>query len=120
MKDYRLFDIKDSSYKYLVVAINSNYPLSELENIQNDIGKTTGSILFDLTLINGISNNRYVCATVDDGVFNRRSFKIVPREDVNQKVVDISKNLFRKNPHYVDNGTITSALKFLLKTGEYA
>lgn len=120
MKDYLLFCIKDSSYKYLVVAISSNYPTSELEDIQSDIGSVTCSILFDLTLINGTSNNRYICASVDEGVFNRSSFRIVPKEKISPKVIAISRDLFQRNPHYVDNGTITNALKYLLKSGGYS
>lgn len=117
MKDYLLFCIKDCSYKYLVVAISSNYPMSELEDIQADIGRVTCSILFDLTLINGTNNNRYICASVDEGVFNRGSFRVVPKEKISSKVIAISRDLFQKNPHYVDNGTITNALKYLLKNG---
>ena len=116
MKNYCIVKIKDSDYEYLIIAANCINPITELDDIQRDLGTVSGTILFDLTLINGINSNRYLSATVHKGVFARDSFKKV--SEVEEQILTVSQNFFMENSDAVERGTITKPLKYLLKTGE--
>lgn len=116
MKNFCLKHISNSEYKYLIIATTYISPTENLSEIESNITGFTGKVIFDQTLINGNSFNRYIEAIVEDGKFNRRSFKA--KKDIDIKIKQISKDFFLKNKVLVDSGTITKAIKFLVSSGQ--
>ena len=115
MKNFELIKLNSSEYNYLVIATTYISPISTLTDVQNELTDISGKIIFDLTLINGISSNRYVSASFENGTINRRSFDAV--KGITPDVEHISLAFFAQHADLVKNGTIPSALKSLLVAG---
>lgn len=115
MKNFKIIKLHDSEYNNLVIATTYISPISTLTDVQNELTDKSGKIIFDLTLINGTNSNRYISASLVDGIFNRRSFETV--EKIESKIEHISLNFFVHHTNLVKNGTISNALKSLLIEG---
>ena len=107
--------LNNSEYDYMVIATTCISPISTLTDIQNELEDKSGRIIFDLTLINGTSSNRYITASFENGAVNRRSFEVV--KVIESKVEYISLDFFAHHADLVKNGTIPNALKSLLIEG---
>ena len=115
MKNFELIKLNNSKYDYLVIATTYISPVSTLTDVQNELTDKAGKIIFDLTLINGTSSNRYISASFENGLVNRRSFDVVKAIEPN--VEHISLDFFVHHADLVENGTIPNALKSLLVAG---
>lgn len=117
MKNFAIIKLEKSVYDYLVIATTYISPISTLNDVQNELQGITGSLIFDLTLINGTNSNRYISAAIRNGIVDRCSFGIVKNIEKNIKYK--SMDFFCHNTELVENGTIPKALKILLLAGEY-
>ncbi len=115
MKNFEVIKLNNSEYDYMVIATTCISPISTLTDIQNEFEDKSGRIIFDLTLINGTSSNRYITASLENGAFNRKSFEVV--KVIESKVEYISLDFFAHHADLVNNGTIQNALKSLLIEG---
>ena len=115
MKNFEVIKLNNSEYDYMVIATTCISPISTLTDIQNELEDKSGRIIFDLTLINGTSSNRYITASFENGAVNRRSFEVV--KVIESKVEYISLDFFAHHADLVKNGTIPNALKSLLIEG---
>lgn len=115
MKNFELIKLNNSEYDYLVIATTYISPIATLNDVQNELTDKSGKIVFDLTLINGTNSNRYISATFENGIVNRRSFDVV--KVIEPNVENISLNFFVHHSDIVENGTIPNALKSLLVAG---
>ena len=116
MNNYSVFETDKTSYCCVVIATSYISPISTLDELQVDLKRMSGNVLFDLTLINGISSNRYISAQLNQGIFDKRSFKIV--SGITDTILEISRDFFMEHPSIVDRGVIPSSLKYLLKHGQ--
>ena len=116
MKNFELFKLDNSEYDYLVIATTYISPIATLDDVQCELKGKSGSILFDLTLINGTSSNRYISALADNGIINRFSFSTVKK--IEPEIEYKSLDFFVHHVDLVENGTIPKALKTLLLAGE--
>lgn len=116
MKNYSVLSLENSQYDYVIIATTHISPISTLDEVQSELRNYTGRILFDLTLINGTSSNRYIEAQIVDGVFARKSFATV--RGLSVEITDQWREFFVNHKDLVKNGTITHALKALLISGE--
>lgn len=115
MKNFEIIKLNKSEYDYLVIATTCVSPIATLTDVQNEFIDKSGRILFDLTLINGTSSNRYISASFENGIFNRKSFDVV--KVIEPNVGHISLDFFVHHAELVENGTIPKALKSLLIAG---
>lgn len=115
MKNFEIIKLNNSEYDYLIIATTYVSPISTLSDVQNELADKSGRIIFDLTLINGTSSSRYISATFENRIVNRRSFAIV--KAIEPDVEHISLNFFAHHAEVVENGTIPNALKSLLGAG---
>lgn len=115
MKNFEVIKLNNSEYDYMVIATTCISPISTLTDIQNELEDKSGRIIFDLTLINGTSSNRYITASFENGAFNRRSFETV--KVIDSIVEHVSMAFFACHADLVKNGTIPNALKSLLIAG---
>lgn len=116
MKNFEISKLSNSEYDYLIIATTYISPISTLESLQNEFKHITGKLIFDLTLINGTSSNRYISAVIENGIVNRSSFSLVKKVDL--AVQHNSMNFFANHVEVVENGTIPKALKALLAAGK--
>lgn len=116
MKNFEILKLDNSEYDYLVIATTYISPISTLDYVQNELTGQSGSLVFDLTLINGTSSNRYISAVIENGVINRRSFAIV--KEIEPRIERRSLDFFVNHVDLVKDGTIPNALKSLLVAGE--
>ena len=115
MKNFEVIKLNDSEYDYMVMATTCISPISTLTDIQNELEDKSGKLIFDLTLINGTSSNRYISASFENGIFDRRSFETV--KVIKTSIEHISLDFFVHHVDLVENGTIPNALKSLLVAG---
>lgn len=118
MKNFEIIKLGSDKYMYMVIATTCISPISTLADVQNELENTSGQIIFDLTLINGTNSNRYISASFENGVFDRRSFELV--KTIDPSIKHISSEFFIRHADTVKNGTIPNALKSLLVTGAMA
>lgn len=116
MRNFSIEKTDIGDYGYLVIATSYDSPTHNLSEIEKEIGDYTGKIIFDLTIINGLNSNRYLEAEVVNGKIIRRSFKST--KNVMDSMKEISEKFFINNSDIIEQGTISNALKFLLKTGQ--
>lgn len=115
MRNFEVIKLNNSEYDYMVIATMCISPISTLTDVQNELADKSGRIIFDLTLINGTSSNRYISALYENGTFNRRSFDVVKVIEPNVK--HTSQEFFAHHADLVEKGTIPNALKSLLAAG---
>ena len=116
MNNYAVIKTDKAIYCCVVIATSYISPMSTLEDLQAEIKTMTGNVLFDMTLINGTSSNRYISAKLVRGIFDKRSFKIV--SNITDNILDITRNYYISHPNVVEAGVIPSSLKFILKNGQ--
>lgn len=114
-RQYELIKLDNKSYDFLVIAFSPINPLSYLEDILNQIEEKNFNILFDLTLINGVNDNRYIKGKCVEGIFLSSSFTAISSVDKNIK--NICKSFFVYNNEIVQKSVIPNQLKFLIKQG---
>lgn len=112
MKNFELFELKNSEYDYLVIATTYISPILNLDGVQNKLIGKSGKLIFDLTLINGINSNRYISALIESGIVNRSSFDIV--KNIKPNIENKSSEFFIHHSDLVKNGTISDDLKLVL------
>lgn len=115
MKNYSLIKVDNSEYDWIVIAISYVSPIDEVDSIIQAIRGRSTRILFDLTLINGISSNRYISLKVDNGEYSKSSFRVV--QHVTSSVKDVGLSYFANNPEVVDRSVLSDTLKHCLKQG---
>ena len=112
MEKYKIIQLNNEPFDFLIIANSFENPLSYMEDIIKRIRVDYAKILFDLTLINGTSKNRYILCDYSRTRSYLRSCKIVDSIDIS--ISEITSNYFRENPSIVYNSPISNALKFLL------
>lgn len=109
-KNFEILKLDSKPYDFLIIATSYENPLSMLEEIEKEIKKPKADLLFDLTLINGVSSNRYIKCSYEAG---QNSCSIVDRID--DKIKKISYDFFAANEDIVQESVIPNSLKYLLK-----
>ena len=115
MKNYEIISVANRHVRWIVIATSYISPISRLDDLARDIHQASGVVLFDLILINGLEDNRYISAELKDGSFVRKSFK--KEKVVSDDLRDISRTYFKEHPDTVDEGTISRTLKQRIKLG---
>ena len=108
MKNFEVIKLNDSEYDYMVMATTCISPISTLTDIQNELEDKSGKLI-------GTSSNRYISASFENGIFDRRSFETV--KVIKTSIEHISLDFFVHHVDLVENGTIPNALKSLLVAG---
>ena len=112
MKNYTMIKLKNESYDYLVIANSYENPVNDFL-VKRKVPKVVcGSILFNLTLINGVDPNRYATARVENSEINLSSLKLV--DTIEKSIENISKQYFIQNAFLVQNSVLPSALKYAI------
>ena len=112
---FRLIELNNESYDFLVIATSAVNPLNCLNDIVEEIGSDTAKVLFDLTLINGTNSNRYIQGNCVDGNFNIAAFMVV--SSINEDIKNICKAFFVRNNELDKRSIISQKLKYLLMQG---
>lgn len=116
MSDYELLSI-NQKYQYVVVATSYVNPVDELYNIEDDLRQQhfNGTILFDLLLCNGITDNRYIEVYFNGVTFDISQYKILNDIDIEAKKYINSFYLDHLNMLQYSN--LPKAQQFLLEKG---
>ena len=115
MNTYIVLETKQCDYNWLVIATSYISPLLVLDDLRKELRNETGCVLFDMTLINGMEYNRYISALMNNGTFDRTSFKAVAT--ISDNLRSISRKFFVEHPALVDESVISKPIKYLLKAG---
>ncbi len=116
MKDnFEILKLNNEPYDFLVIATSYENPLSFIREIGEEIQVEKANLLFDLTLINGISKNRYIKCEYDVNNNQLPLCSIV--EDIDDGIRKVSQSYFSKNEEVVKKSVISNSLKYLLKSG---
>lgn len=115
METYEILKLNNESFDFLIIPTSCENPLSHFEEISKQLKVEQAKILFDLTLINGTSKNRYIYCDFCSGKSYFQSCHLV--NEVNDYIKSIVKNYYMQNEEVVQNSVIPNSLKFLLKSG---
>lgn len=115
MNSYRIQEINDFKYRAIIFSTDYISPIEELSEIENELreNKYMGTIIFDLLLINGNSENRFIEAFFDGMSFDRKSFKIADKLPC--MINDLSSEFYYNNLYLVENSRLSNPIKFLIK-----
>lgn len=117
MEQFKIVKLHDEPYDFLIIAASYENPFDHFSEIKEKISTQTACLLFDLTLINGTSSNRYIKCNFNANLKVQKSCSIVDKVDDHIRM--ICRDFFVNNDDVIRNGTIPNALKYLLKTGDY-
>lgn len=115
MNNYKILELSNQSYDFLVIATSYLNPLNDMDEIGEYLQVPEANLLFDLTLLNGAKQNRYIQCKYKKNCNHLQSCTIV--EDVGDEIEEISRNFLMNNYNYVKDSAIPESLKFLLKDG---
>ena len=115
MKDFISRKLNNSEYEYLLIATSFQSSLSGLEKLDELAGLKTGKILFDFTLSNGISKNRFIECAVSQGNVKPKSAKIVV--EVEDEVKKVSSMFLKENKDILENSLLPKSIKYLISNG---
>lgn len=115
MEKYKIIKLDNNEYDYLVIATSYENPLDYMDEIEETINQDKVKIIFDYTLINGLSSNRYIEFDNNQDKSYYDSFTVV--KEVNSEISNTSNNFFTENDDIVQASVIPRALKFLIKSG---
>lgn len=113
MGKYEILKLKNEAFDFLVIATSCENPLSYINDIKGELNLNQGSILFDLTLINGVKKNRYVACKFSGS--KKRTCSLVA--ETNDGIKHISHEYFLKNESILQGSVLPKSLKFLLLSG---
>lgn len=113
--NFEILKLNNEPYDFLIIATSYENPLSSIKEIGEEIQVQKASLLFDLTLINGINKNRYIKCEYDADTDQLPLCSIV--EGVDDDIKKVSQSYFSKNEEVVKKSVISNSLKYLLKSG---
>lgn len=113
--NFEILKLNSGPYDFLIIATSYENPLSSIKEIGEEIQIQKANLLFDLTLINGISKNRYIKCEYDADKNQLPRCSIV--EGVGDDIKKLSQSYFAENEEVVKKSVISNSLKFLLKSG---
>lgn len=115
MNNYKIKEINDSKYKSIIFSTDYISPIEELDEIEINLKSCNylGHIIFDLLLVNGNSQNRFMEVFFDGNKFDRSSFKIARKlsADINTASTDFYSN----NLAMIEKSRLPNPIKFMIK-----
>lgn len=114
-RNYEILKLNNEPYDFLIIATTYENPLSFIREIGEEIRVQKANLLFDLTLINGISKNRYIKCEYEADTNRLPQCSIV--EGVDNDIKKVSQSYFANNEEIVKGSVISNSLKYLLKSG---
>lgn len=112
MENYKIIELRNEPYNFLIIATSYVSPLDSVDNIIKKVGQNNSNLLFDLTLINGIKKNRYIEMKYSKDT-NLPKFNTV--DSISPTIKDLSNKFFTSHYAIVDKSIVPNALKFLIK-----
>lgn len=113
--NFEILKLNNEPYDFLIIATSYENPLSSIKEIGEEIQLQKANLLFDLTLINGTSKNRYIKCEYDASINQMPACSIVDK--INDNIKKISQSFFSNNEEVVKKSVISNSLKYLLKSG---
>lgn len=113
--DFEIIKLNNEPYDFLIIATSYENPLGLIKEIGEKIQVNKAKLLFDLTLITGLSSNRYIQCDYDAASDLLPPCAII--EEVDSDVQEISREFFASHEDIVKGSVLPDALKFLLKSG---
>lgn len=110
MKKYEIVKLDNELFDYLIIANMYENQINDLIFNCNVPFLENGNIIFDLTIINGLSGNRYVSAQVKDSKILINSLKTYSKID--NIIFNITKKYFIDNSNIVMNSYLPNAVKY--------
>jgi hypothetical protein len=109
---FQTVKLNNEPYDFLIIAASYENPLDLDDEVDQAIKVEKAKLLFDLTLLNGFHDNRYIACDYERGNFASTSYTIT--FDVSERIKTISNNFFKQHVDVVQDSVIPDALKFLL------
>ncbi|HEY9827801.1 MAG TPA: type II toxin-antitoxin system RnlB family antitoxin [Stenomitos sp.] len=112
--DYTIQLLRNSRYSCIVFCNNYYSPIDYFNDLDKDLCelKLKGYIVFDLLLVNGMSNNRFAECYYDGKRLDINNLRVVA---VDNYIVNKSRKYFMSQNDYIENSTLTRAAKFRFK-----
>ena len=115
-KPYKILETKYDYWKYIVVATSYENPVDYLDDIEKEIGEYYGRVLFDLTLCNGLSGNRYCDILYKGKLFNISDALDINGDSIDKHYKNIINNYFKNNIKILNNGVLSDEqIQLLMK-----
>lgn len=112
--NFEILKLNNGSYDFLIIATSYDNPLSSIKEIGEEIQARKAILLFDLMLINGTNQNRYIKCEYDAETNPLLSCSIV--ESIDDDIKKVSQSYFSKNKEVVKRSVISNSLKYLLQS----
>lgn len=85
MENFNMFNINEERWNLLIALNTNDSPFDLLDEIQQALEEIhfKGNVLFDQMLHTGNTEERFICASYYDGIFEQNSFRFVNVEKKN-------------------------------------
>lgn len=114
---YKILETKLRSYTHIIFSTCYLNPIDQKEEIEEDLKErgVKGKILFDLLLSHGNNPDRYYEASFDGEKINEESLKVA--KSISKTIKSLSMNFYREQKQSFDSSILSTAQKFLIKSG---
>ena len=114
---YKILETKLKSYTHIIFSLSYINPIDQKESIEEDLKKrgVKGKILFDLLLSHGNNPDRFYEASFDGEKILENSLK--EAKSISKKIKSLSTNFYREQKQSFDSSVLSTAQKFLIKSG---
>lgn len=115
MNNYQIKEINDYKYKSIIFSTDYISPIEELDEIEFKLKSCNylGYIIFDLLMVNGNSENRFMEVYFDGEKFDRNSFKIAKK--LSTHINTVSSDFYFNNLAIVEKSRLSNPIKFMIK-----
>ena len=118
MGNYNIIKLKQSEYDFLIIANSYENPVNDLIYQNNVPFIENGFILFDLTVVNGLSNNRYAYAQVNNHKIIVSSIGVMSNVD-DAEILKITSEYFLHNSNIIKQSHLPSTAKYIILNKQY-
>ncbi|CEJ72395.1 Uncharacterised protein [[Clostridium] sordellii] len=115
MDNYKIKEINNCKYKLIIFSTDYISPIEDLDEIEVDLKSYNylGYMIFDLLLVNGNSENRFMEVFFDGEKFDRDSFKIAKK--LPMEINTVSSDFYFDNLAMVEKSRLSNPIKFMIK-----
>lgn len=112
MNNYYRIKLSDRQYDFLIIATTHENPVNSFLYDNYISFVENGKVVFDLTVINGKSFNRYAFAEVKNHKIIISS--IIVSSSANESITNESNKFFSEHIDIIEQSILPKALKFIL------
>jgi len=110
-------EVNSETFDCMVFSTYYVSPVENLTEIEEELKGQRLTVLFDLLMSNGVTQNRYIVGEFNGAHFVYPSFLIITPEEKTLEIQKQSAEFYTKFPDYVENSVLSQYQQNMIKKG---